>query len=502
LAELLEAGSATKEKTLPMQNDLAKTSPDGNASAKDFRSGRWVPILVTLFTIAIFVGAILFVMGQVRSRLHEGYLAVDGEVLLAAIRAADRTNPSADAPNDRLGQLLQVSDFRDEVWGIRLFDSEGKFIIAFPKDLKPQDLSAAEMAKLSSGRAAGYFEPRMKFASQFLNPDTSEITVGKYTGAGPVLRSTLPIGSGAAEFLLSGERVEGELLAVDEYVRRYSLWVGVVGSLVIGMALAWAFWRLKHANTLLRKRTGDLLRANHELTLAAKTSAVGAVAAHLIHGLKNPLFGLQMFVSHKMESKDEGTQLEWRAAADAAQRMQMMIADIVRILREDTGEQYEVSVGEVVGILEAKITPMAREKSVEFSAAAKNSSGKLPNRESNLVILALTNLIQNAIQASKAGGKVSLQVYRSGESFRFDVSDEAGGIPPKMREKLFTPCASTKPGGTGLGLAITKQLANHMGGQLEMVETNNVGTTFRLSIPQTLFHAPTAGEAKLSNAAA
>jgi signal transduction histidine kinase len=93
-------------------------------------------------------------------------------------------------------------------------------------------------------------------------------------------------------------------------------------------------------------------------------------------------------------------------------------------------------------------------------------------------------------------------VYRSEEAFRFDVTDQAGGIPKKMRDKLFTPCASTKPGGTGLGLAITKQLANHMGGQLELVETNEVGTTFRLSIPNALFQAGTDVEPKLSDAVA
>jgi signal transduction histidine kinase len=95
----------------------------------------------------------------------------------------------------------------------------------------------------------------------------------------------------------------------------------------------------------------------------------------------------------------------------------------------------------------------------------------------------MTNLVQNAIQASKPGKKVQVLIYRKDESICFDIIDEAGGIPKEMRELLFTPIQSTKPGGTGLGLAITKQLANHMGGQLELAQTDEHGTTFRLSLP-------------------
>jgi signal transduction histidine kinase len=485
-----------------MQNETAANGkPSEGRSARDFVPGKLMPFLITLFTVGIFVGAILFVIGQVRSRLHEGYLREDAEVLLAVIANMESKSDGSNSSQERLLSLLEASEFRDQVWGIRLFDQNGKFVMGFPKDLKPEDLDEKGVASLRKGETFGKFEPSMIFATQFLDQSAQGIQVGNYTDVGPVLRSTIPVWNGSAQFLMNGERVQAKLRTVDADVKRYAIWVGVAGSFIIAAALAWAFWRLEHSNTLLQKRTADLLRANHELTLAAKTSAVGAVAAHLIHGLKNPLFGLQMFVSHKMENKDEETQLEWKAAADAAHRMQMMIADIVRILREDTGEAYEISVGEVLGILEGKIVPIAREKLVGFETKAK-CTGKLANREANLVILALTNLIQNAIQASKAETKVTLEVYRKADVFCFDVTDQAGGIPKKMREKLFTPCASTKPGGTGLGLAITKQLANHMGGQLEMVNTNEVGTTFRLSIPETLFQAPADADAKLTNAMA
>jgi len=164
--------------------------------------------------------------------------------------------------------------------------------------------------------------------------------------------------------------------------------------------LSWAFGRLGKANELLAKRTADLLHANHELTMAAKTSAVGAVAAHLIHGLKNPLFGLQAFVTVKSESEAGN---EWKAAMDSTRRMQQMISDVVRIMREESGQSgYEVTVEELVGILERKLMPQAKEAGVRLELNARGEEA-LPNREANLIILVLTNLIQTQFKPAKPG---------------------------------------------------------------------------------------------------
>jgi signal transduction histidine kinase len=131
------------------------------------------------------------------------------------------------------------------------------------------------------------------------------------------------------------------------------------------------------------------------------------------------------------------------------------------------------------------------------------SEGALPNREANLIILVLTNLIQNAIQASKTGQKITLEMSERDEGVCFDLTDQAGGLPPAMMAHLFTPCQSSKAGGTGLGLAISKQLANHLGGKLELVKTDKAGTTFRLTIPREIFSGATSkGALEAANAVA
>lgn len=477
------------------------SSPDGNGNGGLSAAGRgplaWlIPVAVIALTLFIYAGAILIMTEQVRLRLHEGILREDGEVLLAAVNQINEKNPPAESVQELLTRLLEASDFRDkEVWAVRLFDQDGKYVISFPH-LQHDDLSEKETERVKAGEVLGKFDRAMNFREQFFDADADLGQFEKFDkfmdadgeAVGPVETVTIPIETGSAQYLLLGERVGTKLAAMDADVKRYTAWVCVGGGSLIALGLAWAFGRLHRTNKLLADRTANLLRANHELTLAAKTSALGAVAAHLIHGLKNPLFGLQMLVTNQLEDQRDSKDAEWRIAADATRRMQSMIADIVRILREDAGDQYELSVAELVEILSGKVKPMGREKDVKFSTRVRVNA-KLANREANLVILSLTNLIQNAMQASKAGSRVELDVLQNEGVISFDVIDQAGGVPKAMRDILFTPCQSTKPGGTGLGLAITKQLANHMGGQLELVESNAHGSIFRLSIPLTLFLA-------------
>jgi signal transduction histidine kinase len=438
---------------------------------------------VIALTVGILVAAILLMSGPMRERLRAGILHEDGEVLSAAIEAVAGGPLEEESAQGLVLRLLEASNFRKkDVFAFRVFDRQGKFVVGFPKNLAPDDLTVAETKTALRGNISEKFDPQMDLAAQFQDAG--------FAFVGPVARATVPILSsagrpiGSVQFLLNGERTQRKLAEVDREVRQYAYTFSIIGGLLIVVALAWAFRRLSRANKLLAERTANLLRANHELTLAAKTSAVGAVAAHLIHGLKNPLFGLQAFVSSGQEERGE---TEWQAAIDSTKRMQLMIADVVRILQEDAGGQsYELSLAEAVEILEGKIAPMASEASVQFRCSI-NTSGNLANRDANLLILALSNLAQNAVQASGMGGEVALDITERDGFARFVVSDRGGGLPKRVLEHLFTPCQSGKAGGTGLGLAITKQLANHLGGQLELLETSARGTRFELAIPSALF---------------
>lgn len=109
---------------------------------------------------------------------------------------------------------------------------------------------------------------------------------------------------------------------------------------------------------------------------------------------------------------------------------------------------------------------------------------------------ALLNLTRNAVQAleGRGGGVIAIEARQlrltaghdgGGEVVEIDVVDNGPGLPKQTRKDLFKPFkTSTKRGGSGLGLAIAAELVRGHGGALDLVESSDAGTRFRLSLPQ------------------
>ena len=99
---------------------------------------------------------------------------------------------------------------------------------------------------------------------------------------------------------------------------------------------------------------------------------------------------------------------------------------------------------------------------------------------------ALYNLLNNAISEVAPGGSITIRgrIAPEPEYIIISVSDTGRGMPPEIRNSLFTGRAiSRKPGGTGLGTKIIKDVVNAHGGQISVDSEEGVGTTFHMRLP-------------------
>jgi signal transduction histidine kinase len=99
--------------------------------------------------------------------------------------------------------------------------------------------------------------------------------------------------------------------------------------------------------------------------------------------------------------------------------------------------------------------------------------------------MALSSLVQNAVQAMPGGGTLTIGYARSSgpEGISFLVADTGEGIPPETLGTIFDPLFTTKTKGTGLGLALAKTLVEMHGGKIDVEREPGKGSTFTVTIP-------------------
>ncbi|MCB2227846.1 MAG: HAMP domain-containing histidine kinase [Desulfarculaceae bacterium] len=95
----------------------------------------------------------------------------------------------------------------------------------------------------------------------------------------------------------------------------------------------------------------------------------------------------------------------------------------------------------------------------------------------------ISNLVQNALQASRPGGQVWLSTKEEDGAALLEVIDQGEGLTREEASRIFTPFYTTKKDGTGLGLPICRRIAEAHGGSLELKGVPGKGATARLSLP-------------------
>jgi signal transduction histidine kinase len=459
---------------------------------------RRLPWVILSASLVILGGAIVLTTAQTRARIRAQLAGRDGEILHAVAQmqqpAGAETEAvlgSMDDPANQLSVVLQISRLGG-VMGARLFDADGTLIAPFPEYVLDGTLTADDLDTLKRAKPVSHFRPAVALSEVFLpeSPDDRE-----ERDRIPILEVNVPLVNtgrrlaGVAQFIIEGHSIAREFARLDRNLLRQALAEFLVGGLILLVTVGWSFRRLNRVHRLLAERTANLLKANQELALAAKTSAVGAVTSHLIHGLRNPLAGLQNFVAGLGSAVADHPDVDLQQAIAATRRMQTMINDVVSVLRQEEGAgQYEITLTELMELIAGKVQSLSRQAGVEL-VIRREAEAVLPSRVANLVAMILVNLVQNAIQATPRGKTVTMAVGPAPDGIACEVRDEGLGFPEDRH--VFAPCQSTKEGASGIGLAISKQLANHLGAGLELKRWSGDGCLFVLTLPASLWREKT-----------
>ncbi|MDP9286035.1 MAG: HAMP domain-containing histidine kinase [Actinomycetota bacterium] len=222
------------------------------------------------------------------------------------------------------------------------------------------------------------------------------------------------------------------------------------------------------------------------LRLAYLDRARGEFIANASHELRTPLFSLAGFLELLDDpAVDDATRDEFLAQMrEQVTRLTKLATDLLDLSRVDAGrlavQQEPVDLSELAAELSTELAPRAAAAGRALEAAPEPPVAALADAERVLQIGRI--LIENALVHTPAGTAVRVSSALDGGRATLTVADDGPGIPRDALQQVFERfyrLDGTRASGSGLGLAIARELAELMGGRIEL-DSQNGWTLFTL----------------------
>ena len=225
----------------------------------------------------------------------------------------------------------------------------------------------------------------------------------------------------------------------------------------------------------------------HGLKLQAerneRLAAMGEMAAQLAHQLRTPIAAALLYAGN-LENPDLPESSRVSIAQKTVGRLkhlERLIQDMLLFARGEVLGREPFDVSELLDELAHTFEPLARQRGIDFDLRQVPMDIRLVGNRKALTG-ALTNLLENALQAVVSGGNVSLGVAAVEDRLAFVVRDNGRGMSPDVVTRLFEPFFTTRTEGTGLGLAIARGVARAHGGGIDVTSELGRGTEFVLTV--------------------
>ncbi len=218
---------------------------------------------------------------------------------------------------------------------------------------------------------------------------------------------------------------------------------------------------------------------------APDASRAGDAVARLAHEVRNPLTAIQIDLQRVEEALPSRSDLlvPLRRALREVARLDRVVSGALRVTRSGNIESGLIDLAEPLRhAIEVAGSAFAQSgSSVELAGAEQ---GPIAVRgDASALEQVFLNLLLNAAQALRAGGRASVSFARNDGLARVVVRDGGVGMDAELLGRAFDPFVTTRPDGTGLGLSIARQIVLAHGGFIELESAPGVGTTVRVSLP-------------------
>lgn len=276
---------------------------------------------------------------------------------------------------------------------------------------------------------------------------------------------------------------------------------------------------LEEKAQLLEEKNASINQAKEAISLKAEELSLSSrykseFLANMSHELRTPLNSILILARILKENKLNNLSEEQIKYAgvihNAGSDLLALINDILDLSKIESGKVdlviEEVKPTAIKQQIDSLFNELTKQKEINYQFLLKNDLPSYLITDETRIEQILKNLLSNAIKFTRKGGSVTVEVgvgsqqqvkynqllKQQDKLIYFAVTDTGIGIPQDKQQVIFEAfqqedgSTSRKYGGTGLGLSISRELANLLGGEIQLSSEVGVGSTFTLIVPHSL----------------
>lgn len=224
----------------------------------------------------------------------------------------------------------------------------------------------------------------------------------------------------------------------------------------------------------------EVKRLQEQIELKERLTALGEMSAGIAHELRNPMAVIAGYVKLLAKKQDEAGQQVLHDITAEIDGMNRIIGDLLTFARPTALNRTLTDLRDLVdACLESMALPRASGP-VKTEARLEGAEARV---DEGLMRQAMSNILQNALDAMPEGGVLAVSTRSTGGEVVIAVSDTGHGISRENIKKVFLPFFTTREQGVGMGLALAHKIIIAHGGRIEVDSEEGKGTAFTITLP-------------------
>jgi len=214
-------------------------------------------------------------------------------------------------------------------------------------------------------------------------------------------------------------------------------------------------------------------------------AAVGELAAHVAHEVRNPLGSMRIYLDlmRRGGRLSAGEEQYLDKLSSELRRLEGIVDNFLRYSAPSRLFLSEFSLADLVEDTLAFAGERDEFSRLEVETNLRHRGDFRVRADKDQFRQMLLNLFLNAAEAMPEGGTISVTLERHDPTYTIRVSDTGCGMDEEVKEKIFQPFFTTKGNGTGLGMALVQRIVENHGGAIEIDSAPGKGTEVVLTFP-------------------